>query len=185
MRLNYRKKIIIIGAVAAALLIALFVTQSKRGRGFAPWHPPTVAVERAGPAWAYPDPNRTPGFVNPNITQANIEETICNPNWSTKNIRPPASYTTKLKRAQIQQWGLPGATADYEEDHFISLDLGGSPTDYRNLWPEPYAPKPGAREKDVVERYLHKEVCAGAMTLEAAQNAITTDWYRIYMQIQR
>ena len=28
--------------------------------------------------------------------------------------------------------------SDYQEDHLISLELGGNPTDPRNLWPEPY-----------------------------------------------
>ena len=138
-----------------------------------------------GPPSAYSDPSRTPGFVNPDITQANIEETICNPNWSTKSIRPPESYTSKLKTEQMRQWSLPGTAADYEEDHLISLELGGSPTDPRNLWPEAYTPKPGAREKDVVENYLHKQVCTGALTLEEAQHAIATDWYKVYTEIHR
>jgi hypothetical protein len=83
----------------------------------------------------------------------------------------------------MQNWGLPGTPADYEEDHFISLDLGGNPTDPQNLWPEPYGPKPGAKEKDVVENYLHKRVCAGSLTLQDAQKAIVTDWYEVYKQI--
>jgi hypothetical protein len=28
--------------------------------------------------------------------------------------------------------------ACYEEDHLISIEDGGDPTDPRNLWPEPY-----------------------------------------------
>lgn len=140
-------------------------------------------VDRVGPAAVYPDPTRTPGAVNPDITQANIYETICSPNWSTKLIRPPESYTTQLKIRQMGEWALAGARSDYEEDHLISLELGGNPTDPRNLWPEPYFPKPGAREKDVVERRLHKQVCDGTMTLDQAQKAITADWYRIYLTI--
>jgi hypothetical protein len=144
-----------------------------------------VIVEKAGPRSAYPDPSRTPGFANPDISQANIDATICNPNWSTKTLRPPTSYTSQLKREQIREWGLPGTGADYEEDHLISLELGGSPTDPRNLWPEAYTPKPGAREKDVVENYLHKQVCSGTVTLEEAQKAIATDWYKVYVEIHR
>jgi hypothetical protein len=83
----------------------------------------------------------------------------------------------------MRELNLPGTAEDYEEDHFISLELGGNATDPRNLWPEPYYPSPGAREKDVVENYLRKQVCAGAMALEEAQRAITTDWYRVYLQI--
>ena len=146
---------------------------------------PATPVERAGPASIYPDPARTPGAINPDIRQDNIAETICNPEWSTKAIRPASSYTTRLKREQMNEFGLAGETGDYEEDHLISLELGGSPTDPRNLWPEPYAPSPGARQKDVVENYLHKQVCAGTMTLQAAQQAIATDWYKVYVQIRR
>jgi hypothetical protein len=140
-------------------------------------------LEHVGPGTAYPQQDRTPGIVNPEITQANISQTICNPDWSTKLVRPPESYTSHLKTIQMRELALPGTTADYEEDHFISLELGGSPTDPRNLWPESYLPRPGAREKDVVERYLHKQVCLGALTLDQAQKAITTDWYRIYTTI--
>jgi hypothetical protein len=70
----------------------------------------------------------------------------------------------------------------YEVDHFVSLELGGS-NDIKNLWPEPYLPKPGARQKDVVENYLHRQVCAGNMTLPDAQQAIKSDWYKIYEKI--
>jgi len=141
--------------------------------------------ERAGPASIYPDPARTPGAANPEITQENVGETICNPDWSTRGIRPPSSYTSRLKKRQMAELGLPGATSDYEEDHLISLELGGSPDDPRNLWPEPYGAHPGAREKDVVENYLHKQVCSGEMTLADAQRAIAQDWYRVYMEIRR
>jgi hypothetical protein len=113
----------------------------------------------------------------------NIGETICNSAWSAQSVRPPASYTTKLKGRQMREWALPGAPADYEEDHLISLELGGSPRDVRNLWPEPYTPRPGAKEKDVVEQYLHRQVCKGAMTLEQAQKAIVTDWFRVYLDM--
>jgi hypothetical protein len=61
----------------------------------------------------------------------------------------------------MQDLHLPGGTKDYEEDHLISLELGGHPTSEKNLWPEAYKPKPGAREKDRVENFLHDEVCAG------------------------
>ena len=84
----------------------------------------------------------------------------------------------------MKEWRMSGTPADYEEDHFISLELGGSPIDPRNLWPEPYRPKPGAKEKDVVENYLHRQVCSGTMTLEDAQKAIVADWYRIYLLVR-
>jgi hypothetical protein len=89
-----------------------------------------------------------------------------------------------LKKQQIAAWGLPGATGDYEEDHLIGLELGGDPKDPRNLWPQPYSPLAGAKQKDIVENYLRSQVCAGAMTLKEAQIGIATDWYKIYLQIE-
>ena len=139
-----------------------------------------------GPADIYPDPARTPGAVNPEITQENIHDTICNPRWSTRSIRPEASYTNRLKNEQIEEYGYSDSRKrDYEEDHFIPLELGGSPTDPKNLWPEPFdasIPDGGAHSKDKVENYLHAEVCSGALTLEQAQHEISADWYRVYTE---
>jgi hypothetical protein len=84
----------------------------------------------------------------------------------------------------MRDLGLPGNSSDYEEDHLISLELGGNPTDPRNLWPEAYGPKPGAREKDVMENYLRRRVCEGTMPLSEAQQAIAADWYRVYVEIR-
>ena len=54
--------------------------------------------------------------------------------------------------------------ACYEEDHLISLEAGGNPTDPRNLFPEPYNTRVGgvimgAHQKDVVEGFIHDEIC--------------------------
>jgi hypothetical protein len=141
---------------------------------------------RIGPDDIYPKLDITPGFTNPDVTQANIKDNICNKNWSTKSIRPPSAYTTDLKIKQFVTYGYTDKnTKDYEEDHLISLELGGAPKDERNLWPEPYTasiPDGGARAKDKVENFLHAQVCSGALTLEAAQKAIVEDWYKIYKE---
>lgn len=148
----------------------------------------TAALVMSAPAHctsqgSLPDARCTPGALNTQITQENLKDTLCNPDWSTKSIRPPSSYTTMLKKNQIKQYGyIDTSTASYEEDHLISLELGGSPTDPNNLWPESYSTTPGAREKDRVENYLHAQVCAGAITLAAAQKEISTDWVAVYRQ---
>ena len=111
------------------------------------------------------DPVRTPGVLNPDVSQANIRSTICRHGW-TETIRPPTSYTNELKRRQMRQYGETGTLADYQEDHLISLELGGSPTDPRNLWPEPY---PRASDVDKMENELNAEVCSGQLTLAEAQ----------------
>jgi len=125
----------------------------------------------------------TPGATNPAVTQANIQQTICKANY-TATIRPPASYTTKLKASQLAgayQAFADKALANYEEDHLISLEIGGNPTDPKNLWPQPYAGT-GARIKDQVENKLHALVCANKITLADAQKAIATNWYFAYQK---
>ena len=116
-----------------------------------------------------------PGAVNPNVTQTNIHQTVCVAGW-TKTIRPPASYTNKLKLEQMAAQHLGGKPGDYEEDHLISLEIGGHPTDSLNLWPQPYAGPHGAREKDQVEDELHRRLCDGTMTLADVQTCIRRDW---------
>jgi len=142
-------------------------------------------VGRIGPPDIYPISSVTPGAINPEITQANIGKTICNPNWSTKSERPPSSYTNKLKREGFDEYNdADRDMRDYEEDHLIPLEIGGNPTDPKNLWPEPYhtsIPDGGAHDKDKVENYLHEQICRNGMNLAEAQKAIATDWYQIYV----
>jgi hypothetical protein len=111
------------------------------------------------------DPVRTPGVLNPDVTQSNIRSTICRRGW-TATIRPPESYTQALKRKQMRQYGETGPMSGYQEDHLISLEIGGSPTDPRNLWPEPY---PRAAQMDQIENQLNAQVCGGQLTLAQAQ----------------
>jgi hypothetical protein len=111
------------------------------------------------------DPARTPGVLNPDVTQANIRSTICRHGW-TDTVRPPTSYTNALKTKQMRQYGETGSLSDYQEDHLISLELGGNPTDPRNLWPEPY---PRAADVDRIENELNDQVCSGELTLAEAQ----------------
>lgn len=126
-----------------------------------------------------PDPSCTPGALNPDVTQDTIDSTICVSGW-TGTVRPPVSYTNALKVQQIAEYGYSDtSTADYEEDHFVPLELGGAPRDPANLWPEPrYDDGSGytSSDKDTVENALKKAVCNGTVSLADAQNAIMTDW---------
>lgn len=127
-----------------------------------------------------PDPIKTPGVTNPDITEANYKDTICNPAWSTKSIRPSTSYTGPLKLQQIAEYGyVDTASKDYELDHLISLELGGNPKDPKNLWPESYNTTPNAHDKDKVENFLHKEVCSGIISLTEAQKEVSTNWVAV------
>ena len=111
------------------------------------------------------DPVRTPGVLNPDVTQANIRTTICKSGW-TRTVRPPVEYTNALKRKQMRLYHELGPASAYQEDHLVSLELGGNPTDPRNLWPEPY---PRAAAVDAIENELNAKVCSGALTLADAQ----------------
>jgi hypothetical protein len=144
-----------------------------------------VTINPAGAV--LPNRGRTPGAVNPSVSQANIGQTICVSGW-TATVRPPASVTTGLKVAQLASgYTYKGdtATADYEEDHLISLEIGGAPAAEANLWPEPYNAPEGARVKDVVENKLHQLVCERAITLATAQQAIATNWWVAYQDYVR
>ncbi len=145
-----------------------------------------IVAEKAGPDDLYPNPQLTPGATNPDVTQANIHQTICVSGW-TASVRQPTAYTNRLKTEGITQYGYNDPNVrDYEEDHFIPLELGGDPKDPNNLWPEPYDTKVngqtmGAHQKDKVEDLLNKQVCDGTITLREAQDHIASDWYKIYL----
>jgi hypothetical protein len=135
---------------AALVLLGLAIAQPRGSSSKGPYHADLI---------------RTPGVLNPDVMPANIARTICKRGW-TKTIRPPTSYTNDLKGKQMGEYGVGGAPADYQEDHLISLELGGHPTDPRNLWPEPY---PRASEVDSIENELNAKVCSGHLSLANAQ----------------
>ncbi|HEY4023372.1 MAG TPA: hypothetical protein VGM75_32135 [Pseudonocardiaceae bacterium] len=123
-----------------------------------------------------PDPSCTPGVTNPDVTQATIHSTICVSGW-TSTIRPPTSYTNKLKQQGIIDYGYSDTSmSDYEEDHFLALEDGGDPRDPHNLWPEPRYGDANSYNKDGVETKVKNAICSGAVTLAAAQQAMLTDW---------
>ncbi len=127
-----------------------------------------------------PDSACTPGATNSAVTQDTIKSTICVSGY-TATIRPATSYTNNLKTQQIVAYGYSDKSlSDYEEDHLIALELGGSPTDAGNLWPEPYNLTYSAKAKDKVENYLHSQVCGGSINLVDAQKEIATNWISVY-----
>lgn len=84
-----------------------------------------------------PDRICTPGVADPRVTQDTILTTICVSGYTTK-VRPSSSYTNALKHSQIIAYGYSDTNlADYEEDHLIPLEVGGHPTDPKNLGRSP------------------------------------------------
>jgi hypothetical protein len=173
---NWTALALLVVVVAVCVFALLFMRSHRQ---------PAPVIQRTdhlGPALLYPDVETTPGAIDSRVSQENIEETICVPGW-TKTVRPPVRFTNHIKSEMLQARGSPSQASDYELDHFIPLELGGCPDCKENLWLEPYDPRPGARQKDKVENYLHRQVCSRAMSLQDAQRAITSDWYKIYIQI--
>jgi hypothetical protein len=110
------------------------------------------------------------GAVDTHVTQATIHETICQRGYTTR-VRPPRKVTDAIKRRLIN--GHSGSPQNYELDHLIPLGLGGHPTSPENLWLQNW---PEAAMKDRDELRLHRQVCAGRMTLEQAQSDMLATW---------
>ncbi len=143
-----------------------------------------VAVLSGEPS-GLPSRKLTPGARNPGVTEENIARTICNPNFS-QQIRVSGSYQARVKEKLIGEYGYTNKEPKaYQLDALIPLELGGMPTDPRNLWPQPIAGAFSAKEKHRLENVLHRRVCSGAMTLEDAQREISENWidaYRKYLK---
>lgn len=120
-----------------------------------------------------PDNDCTPGAVFPGVDT----DTICVKGY-TKTVR---NVSVSLKKKIYASYGLsyPQAKGAYEADHLIPLELGGN-NDIENIFPESAEPTPGFHEKDLVENYLNHEVCAGRLSLLAAQEQIARDWLAVY-----
>ena len=110
------------------------------------------------------------GSVNPAVTPATLQTTICAPGWA-ESVRPPTSYTGPIKARLLRQAGATEARA-YQLDHVIPLELGGDPRALTNF---ALQPESEALMKDRVEDAVHADVCAGKLTLAKGQ-AIFGDW---------
>lgn len=166
-------KLIIIAAISAFWLCILYVSLSF-----------VQASE-------LPDANLTPG-----VTRDVTKETLCTS--STKLFRHTSAQT---KAQAYLKYGLaPKHAAEctgvghscYEVDHLIPLEIGGADVE-DNLWPQEYEVVPadpswqknGAHKKDSLENRLHKEICAGAITMQEAQTCISTNWVECYDKVMK
>jgi hypothetical protein len=127
----------------------------------------SLALALSFPAWAsdLPDQVLTPGAIDPNITQQNIQSTVCVKGY-TKTVRPPAYYTNKLKKRQMREYGCTDMNPTYyEDDHLITLSIGGVPDDPHNLWPESRNSEWNVDKKDRFEFVIYRMVCDPKITL--------------------
>lgn len=147
---------------------------------------PLIFILIVSPAFAIdltlPDRDITPGVA----TDLTLKQ-ICGKKWG-KDHR---AVTEAMKRHVFAAYGLSGNTdkackpdkhgRHFEIDHLASRELGGA-DDVKNLWPQCYSGKWNAVLKDKLENRLHKEVCAGNITLEEAQKGIISNWQTMYIR---
>jgi hypothetical protein len=119
-----------------------------------------------------PDPKLTPRDSFPVTSQD-----LCVPGYTKKVRNVPA----EMKREVYEEYGVTShGSGDYEVDHLIPLELGGS-NSIKNLWPESHRTSPwNAQVKDRLEGKLHKLVCSGQLDLKTAQQAIASNWIEAY-----
>lgn len=128
-------------------------------------------------AGGLPDAACTPGAVFADATA----QQVCTPGYSSEVRDVPQA----VKDEAYAEYGIAShEPGQYEVDHLIPLELGGS-NDIANLWPEAGEPSPGFHEKDQVENYLHDQVCAGSLSLQEAQSEIAHNWYAVYQSMPK
>jgi hypothetical protein len=139
--------------------------------------PTTTAIARPEGVPAdvpVPDPVKTPGDV-----MTVDKDTLCVTGY-TQTVRDVSAAT---KGKVFISYGVdPARSSEYEVDHLISLELGGS-NDVTNLWPQPLNGQWGAKTKDRLENRLHFDICRGATTVEDAQHDIATNWYATFQRL--
>jgi hypothetical protein len=126
---------------------------------------------------ANPDRACSPGAYSSGLTRA----VLCSSSFHTTAIR---NVPESEKFAVEAEYGIkPGHYGSaLEIDHIVALELGGS-NDIANLYPEKLNAAPGYRVKDRLENRLHAMVCAGTITLRAAQVGIATNWQALYKRV--
>jgi len=133
--------------------------------------PPSLKHRVAGiPTVDMPNHSLTPGVAF-HVTAAQV--CVSGYASSVRNV------SDADKAAVYARYGIAWVPYKHEIDHLISLELGGS-NSIGNLWPEPYAGKWGATTKDALENRLHAMVCAGEISLRAAQHQEATNWVKAY-----
>jgi hypothetical protein len=164
-------------ALCVAVLVSCSAPSAGTSAGSTGTHPFGVQKKTSGCVvhGALQDLDCTPGAIFSNATK----DQICQSGYASSVRNVPTSEKNQV----YAEYGITShTTGQYEVDHLISLELGGS-NDISNLWPEAASPMPGFHEKDKVENYLHDRVCSGAIALHDAQVAIATDWLTVYHQM--
>ena len=124
-----------------------------------------------------PDRQCSPGAYYSGLTRT----VLCSSAFRTGSIRNVPD--SEKHQVEVEYGMLPRSYGrTIEIDHIVSLELGGS-NDIANLYPEPGAGLASYHVKDRLENKLHDLVCAGSMTLHAAQAGIASNWETLYRRV--
>src|SRR6266436_3682278 len=117
------------------------------------------------PTWGgdLPDPELTPGACR----TMSVKQ-LCETKWG----KDKRHVTQAMKNEVFDAYGLSGnrdkscrCKRHFEIDHLCSRELGGLDV-VNNLWPQCYCGTYNAVMKDRVENRLHKEICAGNISID-------------------
>ncbi len=129
---------------------------------------------------ALPDRSCSPGAYSPRLTKA----VICSSRFRRRKLR---RVSRSEKHVVQREYGLP--TGSYSRalviDHIVPLRLGGT-NNVANLFPEEYAfagHSPGYVIKNRLDRRLYTRVCAGRVSLRAAQRHIGANWESLFREM--
>lgn len=127
--------------------------------------PSQVSFGAASAVHSHADPKRTPGDIDSTLTVAQICKA-----GATADRRIASK---KTRDAVLKAYGITATQrSTVVLDDLIPLELGGKQT-AKNLWPEPVAE---ARFKDQIENRLHRDLCAGRLTVLQAQQQMIDEW---------
>src|SRR5665213_2478385 len=117
--------------------------------------------------------------VTPGVTFHVSVATICRSGYSSSVRDVPESEKNQV----YAEYGITHhTTGQYEIDHLISLELGGSNA-IGNLWPELNDhPRGYLNSKDILENRLHALLCTGQIGLHSVQALIASNWVSAYRQ---
>jgi len=138
-------------------------------------------VRMSATGYPLPDPDCTPGAVNPTVT-ANV---LRNPAFRTHCVRDGAT-TPAQKQSVYAAYGITkpknnsGNNQTCEIDHLVSIELGGADT-LDNQWPQCGPPGVALKKrwfkiKDLVENTLAKGIKTEGDEPAQAQHGIAEDW---------
>lgn len=129
---------------------------------------------------ASPDPTVPIDDLTPGVVASADQNEVCGRvNGLTYSKRHRTQRHDKYRFMQL--YGLDVRRShEYELDHRVPLELGGADV-AGNLWPEPWAGRMNAHDKDELETWVGRAVCfEHSLSLSDAQAIFLGDWREGY-----